>query len=186
LMPFSRMTFRMPWRMSSPLPPPRGKPAAARRAYRRPQGSLSWRACGVGREGEGGGGLQACQGGGMGAACAQVVFVAKGVVCCVPGWGRRPGSCPPPSRRRARRSLSAPRTRLYSGTRRPCPRAAASGSSGAARCTGRRDPRGLQGGAGRGKSAQHSVRRRQLRWKAVAATPSPEDAHVLRWEAGGS
>lgn len=45
LIPPSLMMCRMPMRMSSPLPPPRGRPAIVSRAYRRTQGSGDERAC---------------------------------------------------------------------------------------------------------------------------------------------
>lgn len=45
LMPFSRMTFRIPCRMASPSPPPLGSPARVMRASWRAMGSLLLRAC---------------------------------------------------------------------------------------------------------------------------------------------
>ena len=44
-MPFSRMTLRMPWRMASPSPPPRGSPASAMRANCCARASLPPLAC---------------------------------------------------------------------------------------------------------------------------------------------
>lgn len=43
-MPWSRMMFRMPWRISSPCVPPRERPPSASRAYPRTRGSAAARA----------------------------------------------------------------------------------------------------------------------------------------------